>query len=329
MDHELKIGIIGVGNIVRTMHLPLLYSIPGVRVAYLADLVVDRAIARLFGAEPIAIEPNGNPDFPNADVVFVATPPGARSRYVPSLLKAGTAVLTEKPFAPSLEQHKLFLAAGNRVACNYNRRWYGNIRALKEMINSRLLGRLREVVIEESAMPRGTGKPSDHYQFDRTQSGGGILMERGCHTLSQLDWIFDDYQIVVASVTIECVADLDVDVAMRLHVSRDVEEGIDVKYTLSAGRLGETTSKYRFDNGIVLFDHTDAESRLRLVDSNGIQFELAHDPGSVQSSTQSFYKSWSVFLDKVRGKDQFDPGSDTSLRTTQIVAQAYEWAHPK
>jgi predicted dehydrogenase len=322
----LTLGIVGVGSVVRTLHLPLLYTMSGVRVAYLADVAIDNAIACPFSARAIRIASGGRLNLPQTDIVFVATPPRARSRYVDASLRAGAAIFTEKPFATSLAEHKDFIRDTPRIACNYNRRWFGNILQLKEIITGGVLGQLHKVVIRESAMARGTGKPPSHYQFDKSLSGGGILTERGCHTLSQLDCIFEEGSIVLMQTKMVAIKGLDVDVELDLAVSTQGAEPLEVNYRLGAGRLDDTQSSYFFANGVVEFDHTNPGSALQITDSNGGEFTINPKVRSVQTITQSFYQSWSVFLNKVRGVDSFDAAADTSLRTTRLIADAYEQA---
>ena len=321
---EISIGIIGAGNIVRTMHLPILYNLPGVNVRYLADLAVDESLASPFNAEAIFLKEGESPSLPEVDLVFLATPPGARKEYAVSALAAGAAVFTEKPFAASVSDHKEMIGAGGAVGCTYNRRYFGNLETLEQIISGRILGQLREVRIVEAAMPRGTGKAGGHYQFDRSLSGGGVLMERGCHTLSQVDHVFINEGLSLTAAKIACIEGIDIEAELEIQLLQSNSKAIPIRYKIGAGSLDDTCSTYIFDNGLVVFDHTDPGAQISLFDAIGMKLELAPQLRTVRTDIQSFYRSWSEFLNKVRRGGNLDLNWESSIRTTELITEAYK-----
>jgi predicted dehydrogenase len=323
---RISLGIIGAGKIVKTMHLPILYNIPSVRVDYIADLEDKSSIAHVFKAQPIQLDKSTRTEFPETDAVFLATPLGVRQQYMLDPVVRQSCILTEKPFIDTLENHKALINQHKNVMCNYNRKYYAIITTLKKVIDSSLLGELREVAISESAMKRGTGKGSTHYQFNKDMSGGGLLMERGCHTLSQLDILFPDTEIAVVDTTVEAISGFDIDVRLELNAIFNASTSLPISYHLSAGRLFETLSNYTFDNGTISFDHTDASSPMVISDTKGNQYTIQPDAHFAVSGLQSFYLSWISFIDRIKTSQMFSPGIDTSIRTTEIIDIVYRRA---
>jgi len=324
--NRISIGIIGAGNIVKTMHLPILYNIPSVKVRYIADLIDKSSLSSAFNAQFIKLDKSSMSNLPTTDAVFIATPLGVRQNYYDDPNVGNSCILTEKPFVTTIEQHKQLITRHRNVMCNYNRRFYASIGTLKKIIENSLLGKLREVTIAESAMQRGTGKSAAHYQFNKKLSGGGLLIERGCHTLSQVDVLFSDLTINLIDCKIEALNGFDIDIDLTLEVCYNNNLCLPVTYKLSAGRLFKTLSVYRFDNGKIQFDQTDASSQICIKDNSGNTHILKPEKKLAASEIQSFYLSWISFIDKLGDRDEFIPEVDTSIRTTEIIDSVYRKA---
>ena len=59
------------------------------------------------------------------------------------------------------------------------------------MVRSKVLGPLREVVASESAQLERTGLDLSSYRNNPTVSGGGVLVETGCHLLDEVVFVSD------------------------------------------------------------------------------------------------------------------------------------------
>lgn len=320
------VGVIGAGNIVQTMHLPILYSLPQFQVRYLADIHLKPGLEVPFGAERIPLDFEQLPDFPETDIVFLATPPGVRRPYIDLFSKRKEWIFCEKPFAVDLKEHKHALANTSLISANYNRQGYSNVLQLKDIIQDGFLGELSAIKISEAASPRGTGKGSEHYQFKPELGGGGILIERGCHTLSQLDFLFSEYYIEIEQSAIRTIQGIDVDVELTISMQSPTGKSIRLEYILSTGRWMETLSKYRFDRASLQFDHTDPESRLCIDTSSGKKHSLDNYPEGAKTASQSFIESWLRLSKCLLGEDNSSPEVRTSLRTSQWIETAYQQA---
>ena len=324
--NKISIGIIGAGSIVTTMHLPILYTIPEVNVSYIADVEEKRLLSSAFNAKFIKIGNTPIGTIPKTDAIFLATPLGARDEYIKAQELGSCSIFTEKPFVANFDHHKQLIGAIKKIVCNYNRQFFSTIRSLKRIIDSSLLGNLEVVKIAESAMPRGTGKSPNHYQFNKRLSGGGLLIERGCHTLSQIDFLFSNFLIKVTDCKIRTIKGIDVDIDLDLEVVLNNNSSIPINYKLSAGRLFNTASLYSFDKGNINFNHTDACSKLKIYDNCQNMHTIENIERFATTEIQSFYLSWISFLEKVKGIQKFSPEIDTSIRTTEIIEAAYRKA---
>ncbi len=105
-SRTLRVGIIGAGPVVQSIHLPALARLEGFRVARIADVSPDvvRAVAERCGAVPHTVVPDllAHADL---DIVAVCSPQHLHAEHVEAACRAGVrVVLCEKPFASSREE---------------------------------------------------------------------------------------------------------------------------------------------------------------------------------------------------------------------------------
>ncbi len=122
---------------------------------------------------------------PDIDLVVVAVPTCAHSKLALAAIAAGKHVLVEKPFAPSTSEAEKIFEAGERagvfVGAFHNRRFDPDVRTLKEILASGVLGPPLKVSIHLHAFTR-----RKDWQTLR-EMGGGALANWGAHAL---DWCF-------------------------------------------------------------------------------------------------------------------------------------------
>ena len=81
----MKIGIIGSGRIISSVHLPLLSCIDNVDIEFIADRKNPSKLANLYKTKSIQIENISN--LPSCDIVLLALPMGAKEEYIQELQK--------------------------------------------------------------------------------------------------------------------------------------------------------------------------------------------------------------------------------------------------
>ncbi len=122
---------------------------------------------------------------PDIDLVIVAVPTNAHFDIALDAIAAGKNVLIEKPFARSSAEAEEIFAAGKRagvfVGAFHNRRFDPDVRALKEVLDSGVLGPVLKVSIHLHAYTRRKDWQT------RREMGGGALSNWGAHAL---DWCF-------------------------------------------------------------------------------------------------------------------------------------------
>lgn len=124
------------------------------------------------------------------DCVYVATPPGgSRVEIAREIVKSGKPCYMEKPLArdatEAQEIASLFAKAGLPLYCAYYRRCLPKFDAVRR--NLGLIGPLTSVAVTLH-WPRHLEDKS-HWHYDRPVSGGGLLLDVGCHALDLVDYL--------------------------------------------------------------------------------------------------------------------------------------------
>lgn len=189
-------GLIGAGDIARKRIAPALSALPN------CDLVsVSRSRAEL--AEEFASEFGIGKWFADwreqiadaeIDAVYIATPVFLHAEQTISAAEAGKHVLCEKPMALTVAECDEMIAAcrANNVNLGvaYYRRFYPAVERVKEIIAS---GEIGSVTLAQINCFEAFNPSPDHprrWFVEKDKSGGGPMMDFGCHRLEMFANLF-------------------------------------------------------------------------------------------------------------------------------------------
>lgn len=324
-----EIGIIGAGWISSAYHLPILHNIDVADVTFVADIDGSRArkACRGYDAKPIAVS-NGPAALPSCDVIVLAIPVGVRSAYISEFADRGTAIFSEKPFAIDTEMHREFIRTADVISCNYMRRHYNATRQFHRVIQSNLFGEVEHVEFVEEGKTGATGLGKDHFQTDPKKGGGGILLERGCHSLSQICEIFKHSGITLRAADLVKHNQLDSEVEAVLEVNTG-NSTIEIDYHISRNKPIGSKMVFEFENTRLEADPYDPGSQIRLQprasESLNESLELGPSDTAAMSTHQAMYLRWNTFLSRLSAGD-IDSKSETMPRVTDLITDIYDTA---
>jgi predicted dehydrogenase len=189
-DRPVNIAVLGCGAVTSIYYAPALLQLERskvVRVAALFD--PDREALLQVGRQfPSARRMRDSKDLADADLAIVASPPKHHAEQSIDALRAGVAVLCEKPMASSLPEGEAMVAAakdaGGLLAIGLVRRFLPATQAIRMILAKRILGDLRSVTCFEGGPFRWPARTPSF--FDRSQ--GGVLLDIGAHALDLLMW---------------------------------------------------------------------------------------------------------------------------------------------
>lgn len=193
---KLKWGLIGAGDIVRKRVAPALKnSETGELFAvsrHRAELA--KSFAEEFGAKKHYADWREMLADKEIDAVYVATPVYLHKEQTLAAARAGIHVLCEKPMALNAAECNEMIAEcqANKVKLGiaYYRHFYPVINRIKEIIAAGEIGKV--AVAQMNAFEYLEMSPDDprHWFLEKEKSGGGPMMDFGCHRLEVLNNLF-------------------------------------------------------------------------------------------------------------------------------------------
>lgn len=177
-------------------YIPILRSFPEIELVAVAARRLEKAeeVARRHG---IAVHASSTEALlaEGLDLICLALPPMASARAVEASLKAGSALLTEKPLALNAgelgEVSRMALAPRPLGALvNFSFLELAVFQRLKAEVDAGRIGRLRRVDMRWQNESFAHRRHIWNWKTDRAQ-GGGVLTSLGSHVVYMLEYLFE------------------------------------------------------------------------------------------------------------------------------------------
>jgi len=188
-----NVGVVGCGAIAQLVHLPTLSELPAVSIAAVCDDNRPKAqlIAERFEVPTVYSSAQELVEHPGLDAVIVCTPNQLHSEHTGLALKAGTAVLCERPLGTSKaevsETLKIAESAGQTLMVANNHRFRPDAWALRRFISAGELGEIFHV--HSTWQRRRARRPRISEWRLNKEPGSGVLMDLGVTNIDACLWI--------------------------------------------------------------------------------------------------------------------------------------------
>jgi predicted dehydrogenase/threonine dehydrogenase-like Zn-dependent dehydrogenase len=193
---EVRVGLVGAGSFVRSMHLPNLRQDDRARITTVVSRGGSSAASlahSLNGARP-GSDWREAVDAPDVDLILVATRHDTHAEIAAAALRAGKAVFVEKPLGLTRAEIDDVWVAGrenDRLAIGFNRPFAELSQRLDE--EARASTGPAQLVYRVSSPVA-----ADHWVNDPREGGGRILGE-ACHMFDFANWLLGTPQRVLAA----------------------------------------------------------------------------------------------------------------------------------
>lgn len=319
------VGIVGAGDVVTTVHLPVLLAMEEVSVAWLADVNSSRAnsVARAFGVNHCEL-PNNLTGLPYTDVVLLAIPYGVREPYYCALRERSSAVYVEKPFSRSIEHHRRICSwfPDYNLACGLQKRSSGPTLIVQQLVKEDCFGPLRSVRCGLGGRGVIVG---ERYSSDFRLAGGGILFEMGVHGLDTLLFCTETKIVKINSVRMILDGGFDLHTDAELVLSTGEGDRIDCNVRFSY--LQDTINgwEFTFEHAVVSLPFSAEGVYVRPINGS-LNYALSPEKGSFYplTSYETFYEHWRCFLAGICTRQANRTSAARSILTTEVVERLYE-----
>jgi len=188
MTAELRIAVVGIGQ-----RASLAMHVPTVMAAADPDPRGQERARDLFGPEVQVKRDYRDLLELDLDGVILTTPDDLHAGPAIDFLKAGVAVLVEKPLAITTEDCdevlETAMATGTRLYVGHNLRHAAAIRALRDVVRAGDIGSVKAVWCRHFV-----GHGGDFYFRDwhaERSRGTGLLLQKGAHDIDVIHWLAD------------------------------------------------------------------------------------------------------------------------------------------
>lgn len=194
---EVGIGIVGLGFVGEKAHLSAFRSIPGAKLAAVADMDVERAKKAAEKAKIKSVYSNHKELIadPNVDAVVISVPTFLHPQFAKDAMRAGKHVLCEMPLAPTMAEAKEVVEEAKKTGVVFmpslNFRFTPNYVKAKSLIEKGSIGKPVAAFYREF-IPAGVLAeqwPASSWAWDEKRSGGGPGFTLSVWSIDLLRWL--------------------------------------------------------------------------------------------------------------------------------------------
>ena len=337
------VAVVGCGRIAKQAHFPAFEKIGNVRVKYACDLIEEKAPAM---KDKYSFVENVITDYkvaladPEVEAVFVLTPNFVHYTVTMDALKAGKHVLCEKPitvnYALSVEMAEEAKKQGKILNIGVCNRYQGSVVKLEEMNRNGEFGKLYHVVCSFRSCRSIPGLGGAF--TDKSQSGGGVLIDWGIHYLDLILYILGGAKL--QTVTCDTYSEMAKDMkeykyrSMWAEETKNVETGVNDVDDFVTGHVRTDKATISFngawaqnlDKGEAYIDFLGDKKGARL--SYCGQFELFDgqtlETVKTEHELPDFYQSEDLaFFESVRSGEKNRNHIDNILESMKLLDTLY------
>ena len=232
--NKVRWGLIGCGDIAQKRVAPALRDLPQVEFVAVnrARAALAETFANQFGARKWHADWRDLIADPEIEAVYIATPVHLHAEQTIAAAAAGKHVLCEKPMALNVAECDRMIAAceanGVKLGIAYYRHFYPVLSRVKELLAAGTIG--KPVLAQINAFEWNAMQPDDprSWFFTKAKSGGGPMMDFGCHRIEVLTNVFGTI------VDVQAFTD-------NLHFDREVEDTSAAFFKFASGARATLT----------------------------------------------------------------------------------------
>ena len=324
-----RVGVIGLGQIALKAHLPGYAKAPNGKLfaVYSSRMGHAKEVARQYGIPAIFTDWRRLLESDQVDAVSICTP---NFTHAPIALKAfqeGKHVLLEKPIALNLAEAAQIIQAGKKAGkvlmMHHNMRFDPAVRTAEKFLRKGMIGDV--MAFKSSLTHRGpqAWNPKAKWFFNKSESGGGALMDLGPHVFDSLSFLLGDQARIVGTAGFWGKAGLN---QGELHCSALLRFN---KGAVGTVNLGWVDTQYQ--NRFYFFGSKGSLSlNLAKGDPITVQFRKQEGKSHPALERDCFYPSlYEHFLDCIlKGKSPWVTGED-GLRTLELIEAGYGFLRQK
>lgn len=192
MDKK-NIGLIGLGKM-GLLHMGILKNITNCDVVSIAEehKIIVSALKKYIPDIHGYKDYQEMLDTEQLDIIYITTPVFLHKEMILESMKHHLHIFVEKPMAMNMAECKEIVSKNfdRKTMVGYVRRFSGTYNFAKTLIDGDELGSIQHLsshLFVSEVMSKGSG-----WKFQKEKSGGGVLIDLGCHAIDLFHFLFGD-----------------------------------------------------------------------------------------------------------------------------------------
>jgi predicted dehydrogenase len=237
----INVGLLGFGKGGMVHHEPMLTVVPGFKITKIFNISTNREyLAKKYPVSVVTENPDDIFQDDSIDLVVITTPNDTHFDFAKRALESGKNVVVDKPFTATAEQAKELIQIAKRnnkiISVHQNRRWDGDFKTVRSIVESGVLGKLVEVEFHYDLYLPFVN--SETWR-EKNKSTGGLEYDVGSHIIDQMLQLFGKPRAVFGDMRIQRDNSRTID---SFEIILDYPE---IKATLKSGALfKDSTPRY-------------------------------------------------------------------------------------
>lgn len=331
VKNNIKVGVVGLGKM-GLLHLSVLSAIKGVEIVALID-----TNKQLFSTvKSMGINGDYFSDIDEAikqkkmDVLFVLTPTFTHIKLLMKAVKKGINVFVEKPLALNEEEiNKLDADLKKykvKVGVGYTLIYKRTINKVKEIIESKKYG---DIVEFNASYEHGEvlGKKKG-WMFEKSKSGGGVLMNPGPHLFAVVNYLFGKPNKINGTIKSIYSTDLDDEANLDLFFNKFTGKMF-LSWSVKGQNILKLNIVIKFKNGIL---ETNGKRIKIIANGKEIAMEEKDIPPVLlnsfdinpEANGEAYYVEDKMFIESIRNGKLFPSNFKFALDTESLIHEIYK-----
>lgn len=249
---KLRVAVIGAGKM-GLLHSGIFNSLQDCKLAAVTETnsFISRILEQNLSQVKIYKDYHSMLEDGGMDIVVITTPVFLHKVMIESALASGVNVFAEKPLALNGPECRSILETlrSSKTMVGYCRRFMGTYKLVKDLIGSDVLGSPLHFTSHLFVGQRS--EKSQGWQYDVTKSGGGVLMDLGCHAIDMFHFLFGKIQTVRATGNYFFNHDIEDYAYVDFEFETNLKGSLEVSWSRREYRIPELRIDIDFDRGSI------------------------------------------------------------------------------
>lgn len=330
----MKVGVIGVGGVVPSAHIPSYLKIKDVELVGIADtndkiakIVSQKCRCEYYSDFKQLIDKN------ELDAISICTPPLIRNDIIQYAAENNINILCETPLSSSYSNalgiKKIIEKSGVQLMMCFVLRFFDWYQNAFELIRD---GRLGEVVFSRCVY--ASELPPYSWVFDKGNTGGGVIVDRGSHVIDLVTWLLSTPKKVEATILNKRNMGVAENAFITLTHENSVSQlalsfGVNVHFNRPVDRIEiyGTACNLIMDHSLDICSFLPASEHILKkymaeVPKNAIKYFLKHK--NLVKQEDPHFKAINYFVNCLKNGDAVSPNYLDGLTNIKIIDACYK-----